>query len=55
MTSSMESRTALLPFRILGATETERVGPTRSHDLEFDHTIGPPSERPHATFHRWQA
>ena len=41
MTSSMESRTVLLSLRILGATETERVGATRSHDVDVGHTMGP--------------
>ena len=57
MKSSMESRMALLPFRILGAAETERVGAMRSHDLQVGHTMGPPPERPQrascvATSHR---
>ncbi len=52
MTSSMESRTTFLSPRV-AATETDRVGATRSNDVEVGHTMGPPSERPHATFHRW--
>ena len=44
----MESHTGGMPLCGLGAPETERVGATRSHDVEVGHTMGPPSERSHA-------
>ena len=48
MRLAMESHTGGMPLCGLGAPETERVGATRSHDVEVGHTMGPPSERSHA-------
>ena len=48
MRLAMESQTGGMPLCGLGATATERVGATRSHDVEVGHTMGPLSERSHA-------
>ena len=48
MRLAMESHTGGMPLCGLGAPETERVGATRSHDVEVGHPMGPPSERSHA-------
>lgn len=48
MRLTMESHMGGMPLCGLGAPEPERVGATRSHDVEVGHTMGPPSERSHA-------
>jgi hypothetical protein len=43
-----EARTGSRGLPSLAAAEVDRVGATRSGDLEVGHTMGPPSERPQA-------
>jgi len=46
MTSAMESQTVLRALPTAGAPETDRVGASRSDDLEVGNTMGPPSLLP---------